>query len=215
MDVSRVAHQDFFTDSDLERAAERGDLGTLKDLIQARSTDFHPHTDLFTSLAQISCRRGHVSVLQYLINDLSVDIDSATTTRANNSLRMPLGSSLLQISIFHDESKYYDTGRGITGNTFACIEWLTRRGANIHQENSEGEDALATALRTKHLQALGCLSWSLINQFSDTSRHSSLHHTYSSDFDVYQVTRPYRDVSLYFTWRSSGGLSHIHRGILC
>lgn len=192
-----------------------GDLGTVVILTQARSTDFaQTRTDLFTSLAQIACMRGNLNILQYLVQDMSVDINSVTTTTANASHSMPLGSSLLQISIFHDTTRYHEIGYGNTFNTFSCIEWLTRRGARIHQENSEGEDALATALRTKRLLALGCLSWSLINQFSENSRHSALPHTRTSDFDAYQVTRPSRDVSSYSTWRSSVGLPQTHRGVV-
>lgn len=217
MDRTRFAHLDSSTDLDLslKEAVQIGDLETVKNLTQAMSTDSdQTGTDLFKfkSLAQIACMNGHISVLRYLVNDLGVDINSVTTPDANYSRRLPLGSSLLQISIFHDESLEHSVHYRTT-NTLACVDWLTRRGANTHQDNSDGEDAFATARRTENLQALGCLSWSLLEQCSERLEIERSPWFRGSDFDAYLVVRSSRDVSSYFARSSSGGLSQTYLGI--
>lgn len=178
----------------MKQAAEIGDLGTLKDLIEASLTQ--TLTDLLTSLAKIACSKGHLNVLQYLVEDLSVDINSVTTNEVIGSTLMPSGSSLLQISIVHDQSfGHHEYSVGATANTFNCIEWLTRNGANTHQKNIAGEDALATARRTKHLQALGFLSWSLLDKHLGGFKYRSSPDLRKFDFDAYYVINSSRDVS--------------------
>lgn len=98
---------------------KRGDLRRVKELIGSQPTDLvQNHTDLLKLLTQIACQE----ILRYFVEDHKVDINATTAYRPKWSFPLvPLGSSLLQLSIAHDRSYTRSLNYDDSPNTFACI----------------------------------------------------------------------------------------------
>lgn len=192
----------------LEDAVRGGDLRGVEELIGSQPTDFvQNHNDLLKLLTQIACQEGHLEILRYFVEDHKVDINTTTADMPEWSfLHVPLGSSLLQLSIAHDRSHTRSLSDDDSPNTFACIEWLVYAGTKIYQENSLGDDALVTACEAKHLPAVAVLAWKLIRNWSEV-RHGAAPWYEDKDTGAawYPVVGPSRDVShlgIYLPMRS-------------
>lgn len=184
-----------------------GDLPRVKELIGAQPTDFFQYDiPLLKSLTQLACMEGHLEILRYFVKDHKLDINATTTVMREGSLlcmalgssfvRVPLGSSLLQLSIAHDRSHSRIRGEVGSPNTFACMEWLVSAGAEVDWKNSEGEDAWATACRAKHLPALAVLILNKVKDWSEVKHaEAPWHQNHVTGAAWYPVVGPSRDVS--------------------